>query len=634
MSQHESGVREGAVDASFQDEALRELGGGPGQSLRFRHPPGLYLLFATEMWERFSYYGMRAFLIYFMTFSIASGGLGWTEKTAGTAYGWYTGLVYLAPVLGGYIADKFIGTHWSMLIGGLIISAGHFVLAFADYQNLWAFLGGLSLVIIGTGFFKPCVSVMVGQLYPREDPRRDAAYTIFYMGINVGAFLGPIICGGLRMGMKEGEVFGWHWAFGAAGVGMVLGLIAYLIGRPFVLQGIGAAPLGDERGDPRSLVLGGVATLVLAGIGTALYLTNNHQWAVTAWDWLWSGENGAQYVAAGIALVALLAIVRFIFAQKRDDRGPVAAIFIMSFFVIFFWMAFEQAGSSLNLFAKARTDRGLSPETASLIYRVLTEKGYPIPWWVGAVIGAGLIGVWLALREKLHHAATFPRLAMNILGLAIGPTLLIASALKPGGALRNFLIPDDEQAFLTSGEYPPDWFQSANSFFILCLAPLFAALWLRLGRKGREPSSPVKFGVGLILVGLGFVFMVQGARLSEAGGDIRLVSGWWLMAAYFVHTVAELWISPVGLSLVNRLSPPRFVSLLMGVWFLAVAVASLTGGMIAGRIKDVAEGKYYTVFGGQADFFLLFVMAPIAAGVLLLAISPLVSRLMRRPQAA
>ncbi len=632
MSQHESGAREGAADAELQADAMRGLAGGPQETLRFRHPPGLYLLFVAEMWERFSYYGMRAFLILFMTATIASGGLQWSTETAGSAYGWYTGLVYLSPIIGGYIADKFIGTHWSMMLGGLIISAGHFVLAFAGIDNISAFLGGLALIVIGTGFFKPCVSVMVGQLYPREDPRRDAAYTIFYMGINVGAFLGPIICGGLRMGMKDGEVFGWHWAFGAAGVGMVLGLIAYSIGRPFLLKGIGVAPKGAERGDPRTLWLGMLGVVVVATVGAFLYMTDNHHGVVAAFNWLWSGKIEARAVGGLIALVALAAILWFIFQQKDEDRGPVAVIFIMSFFVIFFWTAFEQAGSSMNLFAEERTDRGLSPETAQVIYRVATESGYPFPWWIGAAVGAALVGGWIALRARLHHAAMLPRMLANVAGLAIGPALLVVSLLKPGDMLRYFLIPSDPQQFLTSGEYPPDWFQSANSFFILCFAPLFATLWLRLARKGREPSAPVKFGIGLILVGLGFLFMVQGARLSESGGSVTLVSGWWLMAAYCLHTMAELCVSPVGLSLVNRLSPPRFVSLLMGVWFLANFVANLTAGLLAGQIEKVERGEFYKLFGGQADYYLLFVIAPVAAGLVLLALSPIVKGLMmRRP---
>ncbi len=258
----------------------------------------------TEMWERFSYYGMKAFLILYMTLGPTVGGQSGLdeERKSASIYGWYTGLVYLTPIIGGYIADRVLGTARSMVIGGAIIAAGHFCLAF---ETTVSFYVGLLCIVIGTGFFKPCVSVMVGQLYGDRDPRRDAAFTIFYMGINLGAFLGPIICGGLRVGRRHGEVFGWSWAFAAAGVGMVLSLIMFMIGKPFLLKGIGDKPAKKTAEQKQA--------------------------------------------AANVPLTA-------------EEKKGIAVIFIMAFFVIFFWTAFEQAGSSMDLFAEERrTSRTLSP---------------------------------------------------------------------------------------------------------------------------------------------------------------------------------------------------------------------------------------------------------------------------------
>ena len=624
-----------ARDAEFEAPAMRGLAGGPTGPLRLQHPPGLYLLYVTEMWERFSFYGMRAALTLYLTTMVAAGGLGWSIEFAGRVYGWYTGLVYLTPILGGYIADKFIGTHWSMIVGGLIIACGHFTLASMDLvphgssEHISMFFAGLLQIVIGTGFFKPCVSVMVGQLYPPRDLRRDAAFTIFYMGINLGAFLGPLICGGLRLAQRKGDVFGWSWAFGAAGVGMVLGLLAYLVGRPFLLRGVGLAP--REKSNPRPLLVGLTVTVVAAlGLATfGLYQFDRLTSAQDAWSWLMSTRPLAYAIGGLIAAGALTAILWFVFAQERADRGPVASIFIMSFFVIFFWAAFEQAGSSLTLFAEHRTDRSLGPGFAQTLYRVGTEPGYPAPWWAFAAVGAALAAGWIAYgRAGGRSAAGWSpvSLAVKVAGLAVGPALLVLSLLKGAGLLKPMFFPDD---FLQRAEYPPDWFQSVNPLFILILAPMFASLWMRLGRAGREPSTPVKFGIGLILVGVGFVFMVLGARESTApdGGVVR-VTAFWLLAAYLVHTVGELCLSPVGLSMVNKLSPPRFVSLLMGVWFLANFCANLSGGYLAGTIERVERGELYRVLGGQADFFLLFVVAPALVGLVALALSPVLRRLM------
>lgn len=457
----------------------------------FGHPVGLYLLFATEMWERFSYYGMRAILVLFLIDG-ARGGAGWTDEHADKLYAWYTGLVYLTPLAGGYLADRLIGTHRSLLIGGSIIAAGHFALAFHGQPTFYL---GLLLIIIGTGFFKPNVSTMVGQLYEEGDPRRDGGFTIFYMGINLGALIGTFICGYLG----ESPQWGWHYGFGAAGVGMVAGLLLYVWGKPRYLAGIGDVPAAKKR---------------------ARELAEAHRAR---------GEAGFRELPAVPEAAAKDEPL------TPEELNRIVAIFVTAFFVIFFWLAFEQAGSSMNIFAARHTERHF--------------------------------GGW---------------------------------------------------------EMPASWFQNVNSASILIFGPVFAWLWGKLGKLGREPSTPMKMAFGLFLLGGGFVFLVVGGGLSDAGA---LVSPFWLVAAYVFHTWGELCLSPVGLSFVTKVAPLKFASLLMGVWFLANFAANLIAGYTASLSNKVARGEVFHVFGGQADFFLIFVVSSWCAGALLLALTPWLNRL-------
>lgn len=439
------------------------------------HPPGLALLFVTEMWERFSYYGMRAILVLFLIAAPEAGGQGWSVEKASQLYGWYTGLVYLTPVIGGYLADRWLGTHRALVVGGGIIAAGHFCLALES--PVWFYLG-LALIIAGTGLFKPNVSTMVGQLYGPEDPRRDSAFTLFYMGINLGGLAGSLVCGYLA----ENPRFGWRYGFAAAGIGMGLGLAVYLAGRPRWLADVGSRP---------------VRAAALAAGGSP---------------------------------------------SSPQDRHRVLALCLTSLFVVFFWMAYEQAGSSMTVFAERSTDRSL-PE-------------------------------WLA------------------------PLVPLSSI-------------------------PAAWFQALNPAFILVLAPLASALWRHLDGSGQGPSTPMKMALGLFFLGAGFAVLAVGA----AGAGPGRVGPGWLVAAYLLHTLGELCLSPVGLSMVTRLSPVRFASMLMGVWFLSNFAANLMGGYLAGMLERVARGEYFRLLGGQADFFLIFVATSFGAGLILAALSPLLRRL-------
>ena len=432
-----------------------------------KQPKGLYLLFGVEMWERFSYYGMRAMLVLFLT--SATGDFGWNKADASILYAWYTGLVYATGIIGGWMSDRFLGTHRAIIVGSVFIASGHFCLA---VPGKTIFFVGLALIVIGTGFHKPIISTMVGQLYRQGDSRRDGGFTIFYMGINVGALIGPLVCGWLR-----NTRLGWHAGFAAAAVGMVLGTSTYLVLKRRFLGSIGdvapaRAPKGDEAAKPLT----------------------------------------------------------------RDDRERVAAIVIMAFFNLFFWSAYEQAGSSMNFFAEERTQR-------------------------------------------------------VFLGFHI----------------------------------PAEWFQSINSAVLILSAPLFALLWTRLAKRGREPSTPVKFALSLVLVSIGFVFLVVAAKHSEGG--VR-VSPLYLVAAYAFHTWGELCLSPVGLSMVTKLAPARLASFMMGFWWFSFFCSDFLAGRLASTVEKVEKGHFFHLFGGQADFFFIFVVVPLVGAALLLALTPLLKRLM------
>jgi POT family proton-dependent oligopeptide transporter len=509
------------------------------------HPVGLFLLFMVEMWERFSFYGMRAILGLYLKCSMSgmanppegavagfNPGAGWTKEEANNLQGWYGGMAYMLPILGGLIADKMIGTHRSMLVGGLLIALGHIALAISGMHGLDqtamgmnVFIFGLAIITIGTGHFKPSVSVMVGQLYDQNDPRREGAFGIFYMGINVGAFLGTLVCGYL------GERVGWHWGFGAAAVGMIAGLIAYSVLRERFLKGIGQPPEG--RGSSAPLFLfNGLGLAALVGVGFHLGLLKQIDTFVTN-----------PWVLGLISAGGLAWMLWFTFKHPPGDRGPVGSIFIFMAFNMFFWLAFEQAATSVNFFTDEKTDRNL--------------------------------------------------------GLFLVPTT---------------------------------WFQNVNSLCVVIGAPIFGAMWTYLATRKKNISQPVKIGLGLIWLGVGYVLMVVAGVQAKAGGLANL---WLVVATYVLHTVGELFLSPTGLSYVTKAAPKKSVSLLMGLWFISSFLAYVVGGKIAGLTERIEKGElklpWSGQFGGQGDFFFLFVLTSIGAGVLILLLTPLLKKMMRNP---
>ncbi len=493
----------------------------------FGHPRGLSTLFFTEMWERFAYYGMRAILVLFMTASVAAGGLGFEVGRAGAVYGTYVALVYMLGLPGGWVADRILGLRRSVFYGGILIMLGQLSLAVPGAKLFYL---GLAFIILGTGLLKPNVSAIVGELYGKEDQRRDAGFSIFYMGINLGAFIAPLIVGWLAQsatfkGVLEGMGFNpatsWNWGFGVGALGMFCGVIQYRLGwKHFGTAGIHpSVPADSPEGQSarRQLGLGflglialiaALALLVRQGVISAESITNGFKWVYLAvvvafFVWLFGGNT-----------------------WTSEERKRLVVIVVLFVGAAIFWSAFEQAATSLNLFAANNTRN-------------------------------------------------------SVFGLT----------------------------------FPSSWFQSVNALMIIVFAPVFAWIWLALGK--HDPSSPAKFGFGLVCVGLGFVVMVGAAKASAAG---VLVSPMWLVATYLLHTIGELSLSPVGLSSMTKLAPDRVKGMMMGVWFLAASIGNLIAGGVLGFYATFTLPQ---VFGAVAAFAII-------AGLLMFTLVLPIKRMMAR----
>ncbi len=489
----------------------------------FGHPKGLSTLFFTEMWERFSYYGMRALLILFMTAPLAVGGLGFDTAKAGAIYGTYVSLVYITSLPGGWLADRFLGQRRATLYGGVLIMLGHISLAI---PSMLSFYAGLGLVTLGTGLLKPNISTMVGELYTPEDERRDAGFSLYYMGINTGAFIAPLVCGwfaqseqfrGILATMGIAPESSWHWGFGMAAVGMFLGLVQYLAGWKH-LGSAGMYPAPAESPEAakaqRRLLRIGLAAVV----GIAVLV-----WALSAAGVVRITAQGVSNVLGVVLLLTTVVFFAWMFLAAHwtpEERKRLIVVFVLFVAALIFWSVFEQAGSTLNLFAQRATRT---------------------------------------------------------------------------------------EAFGIS--FPPSWLQSVAPFLLVVLSPVFAWIWWRLGP--RDPSSPTKFTIGLVCVSLSFAILVIPAQAAEQG--IR-VSPLWLVATYFLHTVGELCLSPVGLSAMTRLAPARIVGLTMGVWFVALSVGNYLGGRVGGLYESFSLTQLFGVvalFAAAAAVVLALLIRPI-----------------------
>ena len=506
------------------DEAPPGLEKWTGDRGFFGHPRGLSTLFFTEMWERFSYYGIRPLLVLFMTAALLNGGFGFDRQAASSIVGIYAACVYLASLPGGWIADRWLGLRRSIWYGGVFIAIGHLFIALSTIFAHRAFFLGLIFIVIGTGLLKPNISAIVGDLYPEGGSRRDAGFSIFYMGINVGALIAPLVTGYL------GERVGWHWGFGAAGVGMLAGLITFRARQHDTLGPLGATPSGTPEQQNR------VRTYAMIGLALIAVVVAMAMFGVFTIDPVGVAKK-MRNVILGMAILYFLYL--FIAAGlSGDEKKRVAVIVVLFLFATIFWSAFEQAPTSLNLFARDFTDR--------------------------------IVFGW---------------------------------------------------------EVPTLWLQAANSLFVIILAPVFAAVWIALGRRHRDPSSPAKFAFGLLFAGLGFLIMMLAANRVISGGTAVRVSMLWLVFSYFLQTIGELSLSPVGLSSMTKLAPRRFVGQMMGVWFMAAALGNLIAGLVGGHVDPENLKEMPALF--QRTAMSLF----IAAAVLGLLSIP-IKRMMRDSSAS
>jgi POT family proton-dependent oligopeptide transporter len=486
------------------------------------HPKGLYSLFFTEMWERFSYYGMRALLTIFLTAELATGGFGMDRTESLTIYGIFTGLVYVTPLIGGWFADKIIGQRKSIYIGGITMAIGQFLLAASastsiigvEETRLFTFYLGLGVLILGNGFFKPNISTIVGDLYDNNDPRKDGGFTIFYMGINIGAFLSPFVAGTL------GEKVGWPYGYLAAGIGMLIGVI-WFYARRNTLEDLGFPPKANTEGrtsliakDWRDIVIYSIVNFALVyGILVFWGATGDMTHTIVGW-------------VIGLAGGGFLLYSIITGTSGSTEWTRVVVILVLAFFNIVFWAGFEQAGGTFNLFAQENTNR--------------------------------MIGSW---------------------------------------------------------EIPTTWFQNINPIAIVTLAPLFSILWIRLSKSRLNPRTPIKFAMAMFIGAVAFYIMTMASNQAEGG---QLVSPMWLVVVYVLLTVGELMLSPIGLSMVTKLSPGKIVSIMMGVWMFSFAL----GNYLAATLEAILEKHEFELYP-----FITWLMA--GSGVALLALTPLLNRFMK-----
>ncbi|MGY3053094.1 POT family proton-dependent oligopeptide transporter [Pedobacter sp. UYEF25] len=582
------------------------------------HPAGLFVLFFTEMWERFSYYGMRALLVIFLTSSLIgeNAGWGWPREYALAIYGSYTSLAYLTPILGGYIADKLIGYRWAVIIGAFIMTLGHLSMAFeANHAFLYV---GLCLLVIGNGFFKPNMTSILSHMYKKHEKKKDGAYTIFYMGVNAGAFLGMLLCGYLG----ENKDWGWSYGFGLAGVFMFVGMLQFYFTKD-IFGSIGLKPTkeDDEETQDMAQEVSGLQTVeavkqpsrpdqknpfstldliviaIIAIVGL-VWVINDPYSKITGsgvFNFTVGGLNGSNF-----AILTALALFIFILIKRVLQYGfllrdRMTVVIILALIQIFFWAAFEQAGGSMSIFAKDYTARILQGD-AKIIFNIANTLITVVP----------LILITYVLLSLFKR--TFKNYAIGNIILGLGFLLIWILVIY---MLKN-------QYAEVKAEVPATWFGVLNSLFIITFAPLVSKLW----ESKYNPSATMKNGFGMILLGIGFAALAYGSSAIPSGAKVASVSMVWLILAYFFHTMGELFISPVGLSYVSKLVPGRMIGIMFGIWYLAIAIGNKIAGTMGGQIDKI------TAAYSMSTFFLIFTLIPIGIGLLIMLLNPMIKRLM------
>jgi len=653
------------------------------------HPSGLFVLFFTEMWERFSFYGMRALLVLFLVSALGIGGWDWPRENALALYGTYLALLYLTPIIGGTLADKYLGNRRAIIIGALIMTLGHASMAIES--NPFFLYVGLGLLVIGTGFFKPNMSSFISILYQDVPEKKDGAYTIFYMGVNAGAFLGIMLCGYL------GEILGWSWGFGLAGIFMLLGLLQFLFAQN-IFGEVGKKPNKEDKTietDDHSKIedklnpftfIDKILIIIVAAAGLT-WVINDPLSKIGDFNLLSFGGTDYSNETIIVTLILFLyLLVSRILRYSPITRDKMVAVVIFAFFIIFFWASFEQAGGSMSIFAKDYTSRILSGNSAllfNIVDVIITVVPVAIITWVlflffkqtfkkyfisNLILGFSFVLIWGLIVWKINnnfntfsYEITYPAYQVTPSNGAIKSFSITAETLVPKNAqliekstvirsateyVENDKLPiididkkgvnfkplsaEQAEAITTNIsatvkrkkeneiEIPATWFLILNSLFIIAFAPLFSKWW----ESKYNPNPASKYAIGLFFLAIGFAFLAYGATGIPQGAKTASVSIVWLILAYLFHTLGELCVSPVGLSYVSKLVPPRMIAFMFGVWYLALAIGNKTSGKMGSMIDDITN-KY-----DIATFFLIFTFVPIGIGVIALILTPVLKKLM------
>lgn len=688
------------------------------------HPAGLFVLFFTEMWERFSFYGMRVLLVNFLTMAAIgyNPGWEWTTENAGALFGTYAMLLYITPIAGGIIADKLTGYNWAVIIGSIIMTLGHASMAIETEFSLYA---GLALLVIGTGFFKPNMTSIISEMYKYLPEKKDGAYTIFYMGVNAGAFFGMLLCGYLA------EKIGWSWGFGLAGIFMLLGTLQFWLAKPLFGQ-IGEIPskvhevelpqninekstsyeTQEEEDIARPNPFTSLDKILITicsiiGLGYALNDPLSKIAGIDMFSALQIGELEGQYTAILFALGLFLFLVTSrIMRYAAIVRDRMIAFIIFAFFTVFFWMSFEQAATSLIIFARDFVDRSLSGGAAvtfnivntlltvvplaiiTYVLYLLYKKTYKRILTSNIVLALTFLGVWgiviwMLARDwsSTAYEATFNTIETVVIDEStnapklnddgtqvleyipvtesyrqaagdkiVSKTIRIAEpeTFSIGDKVNLMTKDNGNETFSVVGpeklewardrgrqlnrdngiiqaeitaikdnevEITVSWFSILNSFFIIAFASFFSRWW----DSKYNPSAAVKYGLGLIVMAIGFGFLAFGSYGVQAGVKVSMI---WLIIAYLFHTLGELCLSPVGLSYVSKLVPARMIAFMFGMWYLAIAIGNKLAALLGGQIESITES--YSL----STFFLIFTIVPAVAGLLVIALGPVLKKLM------
>ncbi|WGF92783.1 peptide MFS transporter [Aequorivita marisscotiae] len=577
------------------------------------HPAGLFILFFTEMWERFSFYGMRILLVLFLTAPLMSDNPGWDwpREHALALIGTYASLLYLTPIIGGYIADKITGYRMAVVIGCIIMTSGHASMALETTSSFYL---GLALLVIGTGFFKPNITSIISEMYKGKESKKDGAYTIFYMGVNAGAFFGMMLCGYLA------ENKGWAWGFGLAGIFMFLGMLQFLLAHK-IFGNIGAKPskvheveipqnINEERPELRQdeveeapiklnpFTVFDYVLIVLSSIGGLLYLFNDPLETIYSKSLVpfeIGGMSGTNIVVLAALAMFLILLVTRIARYLPIVRDRLIAVSIFGLFTVFFFAFFEQSLGSMTLFAQDYTDRDLTGNSA-MIFKIIDALLTTVPLIIISWV------IYLLVKK------TYSRIALSNVALVI-------AFIGIWGLVIYRLYDKFNQTEL---QVDATWFGILNSFFIITLAPIFSKWW----ESKYNPSAAVKYGIGLILLGLGFAILSYGASDIPPGAMTAKVSMIFLILAYLMHTMGELCLSPLGLSYLSKLVPARMIGFMFGVWYLAIAVGQKAANTMGGMIDKISS-EY-----SMGTFFLIFTLIPIGVGIISMLLNPVLKKLM------